>query len=281
MPKRTRVVIGGVATRGRTHHAAAIDQQGRLLGDWEFPADRGGYRELLGWLRRHGDLDTVGVEGTGTYGAGLTRFLLDRGVTVVEVDRPDRRTRRQRAKSDPIDAEAAARAVLAGTATAPAKRRDGIVEAIRRCGRCAAVPSRLGPRRSTSSKACWSPPRHRCGRRWRAAPPRRRPPPAPGCAPTRPRSSPAAPGPAGPAASLPQGRRVRPAARLPEAPAASASAGRPRRGPGSAPPDRRAPRPPARATWWQRQRGYVPRPFSGSRCPVPRSSASSSFGGGS
>ena len=60
MPKRTRVVIGGVDTHGRTHHAAAIDQQGRLLGDRGFAADRGGYRQLLGWLGRHGHLDAVG-----------------------------------------------------------------------------------------------------------------------------------------------------------------------------------------------------------------------------
>jgi transposase len=144
MPKRTRVVIGGVDTHGRTHHATAIDQQGRLLGDREFPTDSGGYRQLLGWLGRHGHPDAVGVEGSGSYGAGLTRFLLDRGVTVVEVDRPDRRTRRQRGKSDPVDAEAAARAVLAGTATAPAKRRDGIVESIRalRAARNGAIKAR-------------------------------------------------------------------------------------------------------------------------------------------
>jgi transposase len=80
----------------------------------------------------------VGVEGTGTYGAGLTRFLLERGVQVLEADRPNRTTRRQPGKRDPIDAEAAAPAVLAGTATALPKRRDGIVEAIRvRRGVCA------------------------------------------------------------------------------------------------------------------------------------------------
>jgi transposase len=144
MPKRTRVVIGGVDTHGRTHHAAVIDQQGRLLGDREFPATSSGYRQLLGWLRRHGQLRAVGVEGTGSYGAGLTRVLLDQGVTVVEVDRPDRRTRRQRGKSDPIDAEAAARAVLAGVASAAPKRRDGIVESIRalRTARSGAVKAR-------------------------------------------------------------------------------------------------------------------------------------------
>jgi transposase len=126
MPKRTRVVIGGVDTHGRTHHAAAIDQQGRLLGDREFPADSGGYRQLLGWLRRHGNLDTVGVEGTGSYGAGLTRFLLDRGINVVEVDRPDRRTRRQRGKSDPIDALNVARVALQeGLESFPAAHLDG------------------------------------------------------------------------------------------------------------------------------------------------------------
>jgi transposase len=130
MPNHTRIVIGGVDTHGRTHHAAVLDPQGRLLGDREFPADRDGYRQLLGWLGRHGQVGVVGVEGTGSYGAGLACYLGDQQVRVVKVDRPDRRTRRQRGKSDPIDAEAAARAVLAGTATAAPKRRDGIVEAI-------------------------------------------------------------------------------------------------------------------------------------------------------
>jgi transposase len=133
-----------VDTHGRTHHAAVIDQQGRLLGDREFAADSSGYQQLHSWLRRHGRLDLVGVEGTGSYGAGLTRHLLDHGVKVVEVDRPDRRLRRQRGKSDPIDAEAAARAVLAGTATAPAKARHGIVETIRalRAARSGAIKAR-------------------------------------------------------------------------------------------------------------------------------------------
>jgi transposase len=144
MTKRARVVVGGVDTHGRTHHAAVVDQHGRLLADAEFGAHTDGYRQLLGWLRRHGHLQAVGVEGTGTYGAGLTRFLLERGVPVLEADRPDRKMRRQRGKSDPIDAEAAARAVLAGTATALPKRRDGIVEAIRalRSVRAGAVKAR-------------------------------------------------------------------------------------------------------------------------------------------
>jgi Transposase len=81
--KRTRVVIGAW-THGHIHHAAVIDQQGRLLGDQQFPADRGGYRLLLSWLRRHGNLDAVGVEATGSYGAGLTRYLLDQHVADIK-----------------------------------------------------------------------------------------------------------------------------------------------------------------------------------------------------
>jgi len=187
MPKRTRkctrVVIGGVDTHGRAHHAAVIDQQGRLLGDREFPADSGGYRQLLGWLCRHGHLDTVGVEGTGSYGAGLTRFLLDHRVGVVEVDRPDRRLRRQRGKSDPIDAEAAARAVLAGW---PPPRPSDATASWSQSGRCArraAARSRPGPPRPTSSTACWSPLPQSCASPWTHCPPPRWSPPAPDSAP--------------------------------------------------------------------------------------------------
>jgi transposase len=104
MPKRTRIVIGGVDTHGRTHHVAVIDEHGRLLGDRAFPANTAGYRQLLGWLRRHGQLRAVGVEGTSSYGAGLAQVLADQQITVFEVSRPDRRARRQRGKSDPIDA---------------------------------------------------------------------------------------------------------------------------------------------------------------------------------
>jgi transposase len=83
------------------------------------------------WLREFGELARVGVEGTSSYGAGLARYLHAAGVSVVEVDRPDRRTRRARGKSDPIDAYAAARTALAGTRTIVPKAGDGIVEAIR------------------------------------------------------------------------------------------------------------------------------------------------------
>jgi transposase len=144
MTKARRNVIGGVDTHGRVHHAAVIDEQGRLLGDAPFPATRHGYQQLLAWLRRHGHVTSVGVEGTGSYGAGLAAYLTSENIPVREVDRPDRRIRRARGKSDPIDAEAAARAVLAGTATGIPKRRDGIVETIRalRVARGGAVKAR-------------------------------------------------------------------------------------------------------------------------------------------
>jgi len=137
-------VTGGVDTHGDTHHAAVIDQVGREIADAEFRATPAGYRQLLGWLRGHGSLQRVGVEGTGAYGAGLARHLRGQGVSLVEVDRPDRKTRRAKGKSDPIDAYAAARAALNGSATGTPKTRDGRVEAIRtlRVARRGAVKAR-------------------------------------------------------------------------------------------------------------------------------------------
>ena len=131
MPDHGTHVIGGVDTHGDTHHAAVIDALGRHLADREFPATRAGYQDLTNWLRSHGSVTAVGIEGTGAYGAELARTLTRAGLTVVEVDRPDRKTRRLRGKSDPIDAYAAASAVASGRATGTPKTRDGIVEAIR------------------------------------------------------------------------------------------------------------------------------------------------------
>ncbi len=124
-------VTGGVDTHRDTHHAAVVDEVGRELGDAEFPATPVGYRRLLAWLRGFGALEQVGVEGTGSYGAGLARHLRAERVRVLEVDRPDRKTRRAKGKSDPIDAYAAARAVLSGAAGGTPKAGDGRVEAIR------------------------------------------------------------------------------------------------------------------------------------------------------
>jgi transposase len=131
MGRRTITIIGGVDTHSATHHAAVIDSHGRLVDDAEFPASPAGYTALLTWMRSKGSLRQVGVEGTGAYGAGLTRYLHEQNVEVLEVPRPDRRLRRQRGKSDPIDAEAAARTVLAGKASGAPKVADRPIEAIR------------------------------------------------------------------------------------------------------------------------------------------------------
>jgi transposase len=129
-PRRQRIT-GGVDTHCGTHHAAVVLMNGRRLADAEFPATAAGYADLLAWMRSFGRLHAVGVEGTGSYGAGLARHLHGQGVTVVEVNRPDRRQRRGKGKSDPLDAYAAAEAVLAGRATTVPKAGDGIVESIR------------------------------------------------------------------------------------------------------------------------------------------------------
>lgn len=124
-------ITGGVDTHADTHTVAALDGLGRQLGHATFPVSRAGYDQLLAWLAGHGRIVAVGVEGTGSYGAGLARHLTGRGVVVVEVDRPDRRARRKHGKSDPVDAVAAARAVQAGVATSTPKTRDRVVESIR------------------------------------------------------------------------------------------------------------------------------------------------------
>lgn len=142
-------VFGGVDTHQDTHTAAAIDRVGRVLGTREFPATAAGYAALLAWMRGHGRLDRVGVEGTGAYGAGLARLLRAERVKVIEVDRPDRKTRRFQGKSDPIDAIQAARTALAGERTGIPKQRDGRVEALRnlRVARRSAVEQRADTQR--------------------------------------------------------------------------------------------------------------------------------------
>jgi transposase len=125
------LVFGGVDTHADTHTVAAISHLGAMLGHQSFPATAKGYRQLYGWLAGHGTLMRVGMEGTSSYGAGLAAALTGHGVELVEVNRPARTTRRARGKSDPIDAEAAARAGLAGVATAVPKTHTGVVEEIR------------------------------------------------------------------------------------------------------------------------------------------------------
>ncbi|WP_409333307.1 IS110 family transposase [Trujillonella humicola] len=137
-------VAGGVDTHLDNHTAAAVDAAGRLLGHRQFPATAAGYRQLLAWLRAFGTLLVVGIEGTGVYGAGLARHLAGEGVAMLEVDRPDRKMRRFAGKSDPLDAEAAARTALTRTRTGTPKDRTGQVEALRnlRVARHSAVDQR-------------------------------------------------------------------------------------------------------------------------------------------
>jgi transposase len=128
---KTRAITGGVDTHADMHVAAALDPIGGLLGVQEFPATAGGYAGLLGWLGGFGTVALVGIEGTGSYGAGLARHVTAAGIRVVEVDRSDRQDRRRQGKSDPLDAVSAARAAQSGRARGAPKGRDGAVEAIR------------------------------------------------------------------------------------------------------------------------------------------------------
>jgi len=124
-------ITAGVDTHLDVHVAAALDDTGGLLGVESFATTPAGYRRLLAWLRGIGEVALVGVEGPGSYGAGLTRVLLGESIRVVEIDRPNRQRRRRRGKSDPQDAITAARTALSGDACGAAKTRDGNVEAMR------------------------------------------------------------------------------------------------------------------------------------------------------
>jgi transposase len=127
----TATVTGGVDTHADAHVAAALNHIGGLLGVESFPTTPAGYARLLSWFQGFGTVALVGVEGTGSYGAGLTRHLVAAGVRVVEVGRPNRQDRYRSGKSDPLDAESAARAALSGKAKGEPRGRDSTVEAIR------------------------------------------------------------------------------------------------------------------------------------------------------
>jgi hypothetical protein len=137
-------IIVGVDTDKDVHVAAVISVLGVLLGTASFPTTAAGYRQLLTWVRGFGTLRRAGVECTGSYGAALSRYLLAAGLEVCEVNQPDKAGRRRRGKTDAIDAEAAARAVLSGRATALAKTSNGPVEMVRmfRLARASAIKSR-------------------------------------------------------------------------------------------------------------------------------------------
>lgn len=126
-----RHVIGGVDTHKDLHVAAVVDDHDRVIQTRSFPATRQGYRQMLAWMRSFGDLQRVGVESTGSYGAGLLRFLQASGVEVLEVTAPDRQDRRRRGKNDDLDAENAAHAAFSGSRTVTPRSRDGMVESLR------------------------------------------------------------------------------------------------------------------------------------------------------
>src|SRR5437764_847543 len=121
MPTLPRRITGGVDTHLDVHVVAALDELGTLLGVESFSTTAAGYRKTLRWLRSFGTVELVGVEATGSYGAGLTRHLLGEAIAVVEVDRPNRQRRRKRGKSAPQDAITAARASQSGDALGAAQ----------------------------------------------------------------------------------------------------------------------------------------------------------------
>jgi transposase len=125
------LVTIGVDTHADIHVAAALNQLGRIIDTTAIPTTTAGYAQLLEWASDLGVIDRVGIEGTGSYGAGLARWLTAQGIAVVEVDRPDRRARRRHGKTDEIDAIAAAQAAQSGKATTTPKAATGPVEAIR------------------------------------------------------------------------------------------------------------------------------------------------------
>jgi transposase len=138
------LIVGGVDSHADSHHVAALDQRGGLLGTASFPTTTPGYAQALDWLSGFGEIDAIAVESTGSYAAALVRYLREHDVRVVEVNQPHAHTRRRVGKSDPIDAEMAARLFQAGKAKAIPKQTNGIVESIRllRVARHSAVKSR-------------------------------------------------------------------------------------------------------------------------------------------
>jgi len=146
MTDNPQKIIIGVDTHKDFHHVAVISALGESLTDRKFDATPDGYADLIAWITSQGDVLRAGVEGTGSYGAGLTKRLRSAGITVIDVLAPDKQERRLRGKTDQIDAYSAARAVLAKRATTVPKIRDGEVEAMRIFGTVAAWSSSSAPR---------------------------------------------------------------------------------------------------------------------------------------
>lgn len=124
-------ITGGVDTHKDLHVAAVVDERDGVLGTRSFPTTRQGYRQMLAWMRTFGELRRIGIESTGSYGAGLLRYMQAAHVEVMEVTAPDRHDRRKRGKNDDLDAQNAAHAAFAGHRTVTPRSRDGMVESLR------------------------------------------------------------------------------------------------------------------------------------------------------
>lgn len=127
----TRRIVGGVDTHKDLHVAAVVDEFDRVLASCSFPTTRQGYRQMLAWMNSFGALQRIGIESTGSYGAGLLRYMQSAGIEVLEVTTPDRHDRRKRGKNDDLDAQNAAHAAFAGQRTVTPRSRDGMVESLR------------------------------------------------------------------------------------------------------------------------------------------------------
>jgi transposase len=126
-----RRIVGGVDTHKDLHVAAVVDEQDRVLATRSFATTRQGYRQMLAWMRSLGAVQRVGIESTGTYGAGLLRFMQQAAVPVLEVTTPDKQDRRRRGKNDDLDAQNAAHAAFGGQRTVTPRSRDGMIESLR------------------------------------------------------------------------------------------------------------------------------------------------------
>ena len=129
--ERERRIVGGVDTHKDLHVAAVVDEQDRVIETRCFATTRQGYRQMLVWMRSFGELQRIGIESSGSYGAGLLRFMQQAGIAVLEVTTPDKQDRRRRGKNDDLDAQNAAHAAFAGQRTVTPRSRDGMIESLR------------------------------------------------------------------------------------------------------------------------------------------------------
>ena len=167
----TRRIVGGVDTHKDLHVAAVVDEQDRVMETRSFATTRQGYRQMLAWMRSFGELQRIGIESTGSYGAGLLRFMQQAKVTVLEVTTPDKQDRRRRGKNDDLDAQNAAHAAFAGQRTVTPRSRDGMIESLRVLMACRKTATSRPSARSASTSGS---PRNRRSpgastRRWRGS----------------------------------------------------------------------------------------------------------------